>query len=92
MIKLYREEKSPAADAIEAEFKELVLGYDRVVVDEARAKELFAKRTLPVIANNERVVSGEEIRPYLEELAKLTQEWRLFQGDFCYVGDDGECL
>ncbi len=92
MIKLYREEKSQAADEIEAEFKELVLGYDRVVVDAATAEAQFSGRALPIITNNERIVSGDEIRPYIEELTQLTQEWRLFQGDFCYVGDDGECL
>jgi hypothetical protein len=37
MIILYREEKSPSADVIEAEFRELVMGYDRVVVDPAQA-------------------------------------------------------
>ena len=37
MIKLYREENSPQADAIEAEFKELVMGYDRVVVEPQQA-------------------------------------------------------
>ena len=33
MIKLYREEASAEADTIEAEFREMVLGYDKVVVD-----------------------------------------------------------
>ena len=35
MIKLYREEKSQLADTIEAEFREMVLGYDRVIVEPA---------------------------------------------------------
>ncbi|MBV6393684.1 MAG: hypothetical protein KPEEDBHJ_02926 [Anaerolineales bacterium] len=91
MIKLYREETSAAADAIEAEFRELVLGYDRVVLEADRAEEMFPGRTLPVIANNERVVSGAEIAPYLQELENLARDWRLFQGDYCYVDGDGEC-
>lgn len=91
MIKLYREETSAAADAIEAEFRELVLGYDRVVLEADRAEEMFSGRTLPVIANNERVVSGAEIAPYLQELENLTRDWRLFQGDYYYVEGDGEC-
>ena len=33
MIKLYREKNSVQADTIEVEFRELVLGYDRVVVN-----------------------------------------------------------
>jgi hypothetical protein len=46
---------------------------------------------LPVITNNERIVSGDEIRPYIRELEKLMRDWQLFQGDYCYVDEDGEC-
>lgn len=90
MIKLYREEISPQADTIEAEFREMVLGYDRVVIGSEQAREIFEGRALPVITNNERVVSGDEITPYLNELEKLMRDWQLFQGDYCYVDDDGE--
>jgi hypothetical protein len=91
MIKLYREEHSPMADTIEAEFREMVLGYDRMVVEVDEAAQLFgAEMPLPVITNNERIVSGEQIRPYIRELGKLMREWQLFQGDYCYVDDDGE--
>ena len=51
MIILYREEKSLSADAIEAEFRELVLGYDRVVVNAAQAAELIG--TLIQLAQRE---------------------------------------
>jgi len=55
MIKLYREEHSPMADTIEAEFREMVLGYDRMVVEADEAAQLFgAEMPLPVITNNER--------------------------------------
>ncbi len=91
MVKLYRELKSVEADAIEAEFKEMVLGYDRVVVDPAQASSLFGgQRSLPVITNNEKIVSGAEIAPYLQELKDLMRDWQKFQGDFCYVDDDGK--
>jgi hypothetical protein len=92
MIVLYREAKSPAADAIEAEFREMVLGYDRVIVESpAQAREMFGDgHALPVIKNNARAVSGEEIPAYLKELEKLMRDWQLFQGDYCYVDDDGE--
>ncbi len=90
MIVLYREEKSPEADAIEAEFREMVLGYDRVIVEPDRARGLFEGHSLPVIKNNERVVSGEEIPAYLKELGKLMRDWQMFQGDYCYVDEDGE--
>lgn len=91
MIRLYREETSTEADAIEAEFRELVLGYDKVIVESSQAREMFAGRPLPVITNNERVVSGDEIRPFMKELEKLMQDWQLFQGDYCYLGEDGDC-
>jgi hypothetical protein len=83
MIKLYRKEDSKPADAIEAEFRELTLGYDRLVVAEQDAKQLFGEEaSFPVIANNDKVVSGEQIPAYLKDLR--------FQGDFCYVDEDGE--
>lgn len=91
MIKLYREADSPQADAIEAEFREMVLGYDRVVIERKEAVKLFGEGTaLPVLTNNERVVSGEDIPAYIKELGKLWRDWQLFQGDYCYVDDDGE--
>ena len=91
MIILYREEKSPSADVIEAEFRELVLGYDRVVVDAVQAAELFDEtHTLPIIKNNERVFSGDDIPVYLQELTKLMHDWQLFQNHCCSVDDGGE--
>ncbi|HLF73144.1 MAG TPA: hypothetical protein VI524_02270 [Anaerolineales bacterium] len=91
MVKLYREQVSPQADAIEAEFKEMVLGYDREVLDPEEAKQRFGEEhALPVITNNERVVSGVSIPAYIRELRILVRDWQKFQGDFCYVDDDGE--
>ena len=89
MIKLYREEKSELADTIEAEFRELVLAYDRVIVEPAEALTMFEGLALPVITNNERVVSGEEIQPYIQALEKLMNHWQLYQGDMCMPGKDG---
>ena len=91
MIKLYREQTSPQADAIEAEFQDLILGYDRVVMDSDEGIARFGKEhSLPVITNNERVVSGDAIPAYIKELQNLMREWQAFQGDSCYVNDDGE--
>lgn len=91
MIKLYREADSPQADTIEAEFREMVLGYDRVVIERRAAAKLFGEETaLPVLTDNERVVSGADIPAYIKELGKLWRDWQLFQGDYCYVDDDGE--
>lgn len=92
MIKLYRELESPPADAIEAEFREMVLAYDRVVLAAGEAERLFGSGvSAPVLTDNARTVSGaEEIASYLNEVRKLVHDWQLFQGDYCYVDDDGE--
>ncbi len=91
MIKLYREETSALADTIEAEFRELVLAYDRVVVEPTEAQTMFEGVALPVITNNERVVSGDEIPTYIKALEKLMTHWQLYQGDMCMPGEDGNC-
>ena len=91
MIKLYREENSPQADTIEAEFREMVLGYDRVIVEPAKAQTMFEGVALPVITNNDRIVSGEEIQPYIKALETLMNHWQLYQGDMCMPGEDGNC-
>lgn len=91
MIKLFRKEKSPQSDAIEAEFQDMLLGYDRVVIHEKDAQQMFgAQANLPVITNNEKIVSGRAIPAYLKELRQLTHDWQAFQGDSCYVDDKGE--
>lgn len=91
MIKLYRAENSPLADTIEAEFREMVLGYDRVIVAAAQAREMFGEHALPVITNNEKIVSGEGIDAYIKELESLMRDWQAFQGDYCYVDEGGIC-
>ena len=91
MIKLFRNENSAQANLIEAEFKDLLLAYDRVVIDEKEAKDRFgANVSLPVITNNEKVVSGDQIPAYVKELGTLMRDWQRFQGDSCYVDDNGE--
>ena len=91
MIKVYRKEDSSQADAIEAEFHDMILGYDRVIIAERDAQQMFGEGTsLPVITNNEKIVSGEEIPAYLQELRQLMHDWQWYQGDSCYVDDDGK--
>ncbi len=93
MIKLYRKENSKQADAIEAEFREIVLGYDRLVIAEKDARQMFGEGiSLPVITNNEKIVSGEQIPAYVSELEQLMRDWQKFQVDACYIGEEGETL
>lgn len=91
MIKIYREEDSSQADRIEAEFQDVLLGYDRVILSPADAERRFgAVHSLPIITNNEKVVSGEDIPAYIRELQNLMRDWQAFQGDWCYVNDMGD--
>ena len=80
MIKLFRKENSAQANAIEAEFQDLLLAYDLVLIDENEAQRMFGPEiSLPVITNNEKVASGEEIPAYLKELRTLMNDWQAFQ-------------
>jgi hypothetical protein len=91
MVKLYREKISPQADIIEAELQDMTFGYDREILDSAGAVKKFGpQHRLPVITNNERVVSGEAIQAYMKELQILREDWQAYQGDSCYVNDRGE--
>ena len=92
MLKLYREEKSPAADIVEAELKDILLAYDRVILDGPSARQKFGtEHSLPILTDNERLVSGQlELADYLQELRSFMRDWQAFQGDSCYVDEDGE--
>lgn len=91
MVKLYREKISPQADVIEAELRDMIFGYDREIIEPDEAVRKFGSRhSLPVITNNEKVVSGEAISAYLKELRTLMKDWQAFQGDSCYVNEKGE--
>ena len=91
MIKLYRELASPQADAIEAEFQDALLGYYSVTLTPQEAAERFGvKHSLPFIADNEKIVSGDALPAYVNELRDLMRSWLLRSGGTCYVDDDGK--
>jgi hypothetical protein len=93
MVKLYREKVSPQADVIEADLQEMIFGYDREITDPAAASQRFGpERSLPVITNNEKIVSGVELPAYLLELRTLMVDWQAFQSDCCFVDDNGEVI
>jgi hypothetical protein len=92
MIEVLREEKSAQGDWIEAELREMVLGYERVITTPDTARQaLGPQHSLPAIKNGERIASGkDELMAYLKELESVAREWRTFQGDWCYLDDQGE--
>ena len=83
-IKLYRPAHSPAADDLEAALRELVVAYKVIVVNAANTP-------LPAIHDEGQVIIGPAaLARYLRELEKIVADWRKYQGDACYIGDDGE--
>lgn len=92
MIEVFREENSSQGDWIEAELREMVLGYERVVIAPKEVQHILGPQySLPAIRNGERIASGqEELMVYLKELDGIAHAWRAFQGDWCYVNDQGE--
>ena len=92
MIEVFREQESAQGDWIEAELREMVLGYERVITTPEGAQHVLgSQHSLPAIKNGERIASGrDELMVYLEELEDLARQWRAFQGDWCYVDDQGE--
>jgi hypothetical protein len=93
MVKLYREKISPQADVIEAELQDMIFAYDCEVIDPSIAARKFSpERSLPVITNNDKIVSGEEIPAYMQELRALMTDWQAYQSDCCYVDDRGEVI
>ena len=93
MVKLYREKISPLADILEAELQDMTFGYDREIMDPAEAASKFGpQHCLPVLTNNEKVVSGDAIPAYMKELQILREDWQAFQSDCCYVDDRGDVI
>ena len=93
MVKLYREKNSLQADIVEAELRDMTFGYDCEVMDPDEAVRKFGpQHFLPVITNNEIVVSGEGIPGYIKVLKTFREDWQAFQSDCCYVDDGGEVI
>ncbi|GAB4581258.1 MAG: hypothetical protein Fur0022_40050 [Anaerolineales bacterium] len=92
MLELFREPHSPTADWVEAELREMVLAFERVIVTPTAAAAQFGEAvSLPVLRDGARLASGkEELTKFLRDLEKFAHQWRMFQGDFCYVDEDGE--
>ena len=89
MIELYREQTSPEADWVEAELKDMVLGYALHIITPAEMPEALKTATLPVLRDGEKMASGrDDLMTYLKELEKFAEEWRLFQSDSCYIRED----
>jgi hypothetical protein len=83
-IELYRPAHSPAADDLETALRKLVVAHKVIVVNAAHTP-------LPAIHDEGQVITGPAaLARYLQELEKIVADWRKYQGDACYINDDGE--
>ncbi len=92
MITVFREAQSQPADIVEAELRDMVISFERVTLtpEEVPAR-LGADVDLPAIQDGARIISGTaELRTYLKELADFYHDWHMYQGDACYVYDNGQ--
>lgn len=82
---------SPEADWIEAELKDLVVGYERRILGAAQVQQILGRAVdLPILRDGDRIASGrEEILAFLKDIHRLVEDWRRFQSDSCYVDEDG---
>lgn len=88
MITLYRSPAgSPAADEAARVLADLVIAHTVHHVDQV-PDDVPAASGLPVIVDDGRVVTADEIPAYLEELTDYLAEWSRYQSDSCYVDKD----
>ena len=92
MIELYRPDHCPGCADIEAVLKELVVAHKVVVLEPDQIENhLGSTPALPVLKDNGKLISGERaIAIYLKELERFVANWRRFQGDACYLDEQGE--
>lgn len=91
MIELYRETDSPEADWVEAELKDMVVGYACQVVSPADLPPNMTGLGLPILRDGEKLASGRNaLMDFLIDLRKFVEQWRMFQSDSCYIHDDGQ--
>lgn len=90
MIELYRKNNCPACEEIEEAFKEMVLAYKVIIVNDKSNFKLPENINLPAIKDDKKIISGRKnIKQYLEDLNDFLAEWNKFQSDSCYIDKDG---
>lgn len=92
MIELYRSIDCSACADIETALKEMVVAHKVITVKaEEEYEALPADTPLPALKDNGRIITGQTaIAAYLKDLEQFVSDWRRFQGDACYIDDEGE--
>jgi hypothetical protein len=79
-----RDRRTPLDMDVEATLLDLVLAH-RVVV----AGDAVVPVPLPAVREGDRWFGPSEIPDYVDDLHRLTRDWRRFQSDACYIDEDG---
>lgn len=86
MIELYRTpEPSQLADRVEESLRDLVVTHAVRVVAPGEVPGGEA----PTILDGDRLVPPSQLDGYLAQLSVVVERWNRFQGDSCYLNDDG---
>ena len=91
MIELYRPIDCSDCAEYEDALREMVVAHKIITVEPGLRPESLPPQTpLPAIKEDQTIISGPEaIQSYLKALARFVRDWQRFQGDACYVNDDG---
>lgn len=91
MIELYRPAECPDCEEFEAALKEMVISHKVIMVEPGRRPEALPPKTpLPALKDGREIITGQAaIQNHLQELARFVQGWQRFQGDSCYINEDG---
>ncbi len=91
MIQLYRLAECSTCDEIEATLQEIVIAHQVITVSPPQWPENLAKNSkLPILIDNNQIVEHDKIKAHLNELAQFVNDWNVYQGDACYINEDGE--
>lgn len=82
MIELVRSDACATCDEVSTALQDLSVSHQVV----AAAPGTPAHH---VIREGNRVITGDDLPPYLEELTRFVHDWRRFQSDACFLEDDG---
>ena len=91
MIELYRTANQDCQDTENA-LQDMVLAHRVIIVEQGQIPTgLPVDTPLPALKDNGQIITGQAaIKAYMPELEKAVERWRRFQGDSCYIDEDGE--
>ncbi len=85
MIIFYRHKECAFCDEVHEQLKELVVAHTIIRMPES------ADADAHYLSEKEKKYRGQTvIQIYLEELKRFLYDWRRFQSDSCYTGDDDQ--